>query len=84
MRGPQGEELPAAVLFACSMNAVRSPMAAAMLRHLLGRFVHVESAGVRAGVLDALATEVMDEIGIEIGGHKPRRFEDLDPIGIDS
>ena len=24
-------------LFACTMNAVRSPMAAAMLRHLVGR-----------------------------------------------
>ena len=83
MRGPQGEELPAAILFACTMNAVRSPMAAAMMRHLLGRFVYVESAGARAGILDPLATEVMEEIGIEIGRHKPRRFEDLEDTSFD-
>src|SRR3569833_2941560 len=83
MRGPHGEDLPSAVLFACSMNAVRSPMAAAMLRHLLGHFIYVESAGVRAGALDPLAVEVMEEIGIEIAAHKPRRFEDLEDSSFD-
>ena len=77
MRGPNGEDLPSAVLFACSMNAVRSPMAAAMLRHLLGRSLYVRSAGVRVGSLDPMAVEAMEEIGIEIGAHQPRRFEDL-------
>jgi protein-tyrosine-phosphatase len=74
---------PGSVLFACTMNAVRSPMAAAMLRHLLGRSVYVESAGVRAGSLDPLAVEAMDEIGIEIAAHKPRRFEDLEDSSFD-
>ena len=77
MRGPHGEDLPGAVLFACTMNAVRSPMAAAIMRHLFGKFVYVESAGVRAGHLDPMAVEVMDEIGIEIAKHHPKRFEDL-------
>ena len=66
-----------AVLLACTMNAVRSPMAAAMLRHL-ARGLHVESAGVRAGELDPLAVEAMDEIGLAIAKHKPRCFEDLE------
>lgn len=83
MRGPNGEELPGAVLFACTLNAVRSPMAAALMRHLFGRFTYVESAGVRAGALDPLAVEAMDEIGIEIGAHKPRRFEDLEDASFD-
>ena len=83
MRGPHGQDLPSAILFACTMNAVRSPMAAAMLRHLLGRFVYVDSAGVRAGQLDPLAVEVMEEIGIEIAGHRPRRFEDLEDNSFD-
>ena len=74
---------PGSVLFACTMNAVRSPMAAAILRHLLGRSVYVESAGVRAGTLDPLAVEAMDEIGIEIAAHKPRRFEDLEDSNFD-
>lgn len=83
MRGPNGEELPGAVLFACTLNSVRSPMAAAILRHLFGRFVYVDSVGARAGELDALAVEVMDEIGIEIGKHRPRRFEDLEDTSFD-
>ena len=36
------------------------------------------SAGVRAGELDPLAVEVMEEIGLEIARHKPHRFEDLE------
>ena len=67
-----------AILFACTQNAVRSPMAAAMLRHLTRGRVYIESAGVKAGELDPLAVEAMAEIGLEIGKHRPRRFEDLE------
>jgi protein-tyrosine-phosphatase len=77
MLGPHGEELPGAVLFACTMNAVRSPMAAALMEHLLGKFVRVESVGVRAGMPDPLAAAAMEEIGIALAAHQPRRFEDL-------
>ncbi len=83
MRGPNGEELPGAILFACTLNAVRSPMAAALMRHLYGKFVYVESVGVRAGELDPMAVEVMDELGIEIGKHRPRSFEDLEDASFD-
>jgi len=83
MRGPNGEELPGAVLFACTLNAVRSPMAAAIMRHLYGKFVHIDSAGARAGELDPMAAEVMEEIGIEIGKHKPKQFEDLEDSSFD-
>ena len=83
MRGPNGEELPGAALFACTLNAVRSPMAAAIMRHLYGKFVYVESAGARAGELDPMAVEVMEEVGIEIGRHKPKRFEDLEDASFD-
>jgi protein-tyrosine-phosphatase len=72
----------AAVLFACTMNAVRSPMAAALLRHL-SRGIYIESAGVRAGELDPLAVAAMEEIGLEIGQHKPRCFEDLEDGSFD-
>ena len=41
--------LPSAVLFACAMNAVRSPMAAALMRRLTSKGIYVESAGVRVG-----------------------------------
>lgn len=83
MRGPNGEELPGAALFACTLNSVRSPMAAAIMRYLFGRFVYVESAGARAGEVDPMVIEVMDEVGIEIGKHKPKRFEDLEDASFD-
>jgi len=58
--------LPAAVLFACSENAVRSPMAEGILKHLLGHRIYVDSAGVRAAAqVDGFAVAVMEEIGID-------------------
>jgi protein-tyrosine-phosphatase len=69
---------PQAVLFACATNAVRSPMAAALFSHLFGRTVYVRSAGARAGEKDHFAAEVMDEIGLTLGKHKPMTFEELE------
>ena len=72
----EDKDKPTAVLFVCTMNAVRSPMAAALLRQLKGREIYVESAGVEAGAPDPLAIEAMAEIGIALT-HRPHRFEDL-------
>jgi protein-tyrosine-phosphatase len=78
-------ERPRAVLFACSLNAVRSPMAAALLRHMLGSSVQVVSAGVRKGEPDPFVAAVMDEIGIDMSRHKPMTFEELDELeGLDA
>ena len=85
MRPPRtGEgELPGAVLFACTLNAIRSPMAAAILRHLAGRRAYVASAGVRAGARDAMLAEVMDEIGIDLARHKPHDLSELADTSFD-
>jgi protein-tyrosine-phosphatase len=69
---------PQAVLFACGWNAVRSPMAAGLLRHMFGQSVYVGSAGVRKGELDPFAVAVMQELGIDIGKHRPLTFEELE------
>lgn len=58
-------------------------MAAAMLHHLAGRRIYVESAGVRAGQPDPFAIAVMDEIGIDISGHVPQAIDDLHDLGFD-
>ena len=76
-------DLPGAVLFACSKNAVRSPMAAALLKHLAGRRVYVVSAGVRAGEPDPFAAAVMDELGIDISQHKPQTLAELGDSSFD-
>jgi protein-tyrosine-phosphatase len=71
---------PHAVLFACGMNAVRSPMAAGLLRQMLGTAVYVGSAGVQKGELDPFAVAIMQEIGIDISRHKPVTFEELEDL----
>jgi len=71
---------PQAVLFACGMNSVRSPMAAALLKQMLGTSLYVGSAGVRKGELDAFAAAAMEEIGIDISAHRPVTFEELDDL----
>jgi protein-tyrosine-phosphatase len=75
-----GAARPQAVLFACGLNAVRSPMAAALLKQMLGGSLYVGSAGVRKGELDVFASAVMEEIGIDINAHAPITFEDLDDL----
>jgi protein-tyrosine-phosphatase len=70
-------DLPAAVLFACGHNSVRSPMAAAIMRHLVGKRVYVASAGVHSGDPDPFAMAVMDEIGIDISRHTPQSLSEM-------
>ena len=69
---------PLAVLFACGLNSVRSPIAAALFQQIFGRAVYVGSAGVRKNELDPFAVAVMEEIGLDISRHKPVTFEELD------
>ena len=71
---------PHAVLFACGMNTVRSPMAAGLLQQMFGKTVYVGSAGVQKGEPDPFAAAVMAEIGIDIARHKPITFEELDEL----
>jgi protein-tyrosine-phosphatase len=71
---------PQAVLFACGLNAVRSPMAAALFQQMFGKTVYVGSAGVQKGEPDPFAVAAMAEIGIDIARHKPVTFEELDEL----
>ncbi len=70
-------EAPPRILFACTLNAVRSPMAAAILQHFSGARLSVASAGVRCGHPDPYVMAVMDEIGIDLTAHQPRVFNEL-------
>jgi protein-tyrosine-phosphatase len=69
---------PLAVLFACGMNSVRSPMAAGLFGQMFGRTTYVGSAGVRKGELDSFAVAAMAELDIDISRHKPVTFEELE------
>lgn len=77
---PARPSRPQAVLFSCGLNAVRSPIAAGLFRHLFGKRIYVASAGVQKGDLDPFAVAVMEEIGIDISRHRPHTFEELDDL----
>src|SRR6202045_4412991 len=77
---PASATQPLAILFACGLNSVRSPIAAGLFSQLFGRKIYVGSAGVRKGELDPFAVAAMAEIGVDISRHKPTTFEELDEL----
>jgi protein-tyrosine-phosphatase len=76
-------DLPSAVLFACTQNAIRSVIAAAIMKHFYGHRVYVASCGVKPGEADPFVSAVMEEMGIDIGKHRPQSFEDLEDSSFD-
>jgi protein-tyrosine-phosphatase len=88
---------PGAVLFACNLNQVRSPMAEALLKRLVGDRVYVDSCGLRlpdvvhdevsdedvAAGVDPFAEAVMAEVGCELARHRPKTFDDLEDSSFD-
>ena len=79
------QRLPSSVLFACSFNGVRSPMAAALMKRMFGSRLFVESCGAQTkdADLDPFMLQVMDEIGIDLSKHKPKTFGDLEDDSFD-
>ena len=72
-------DAPGAVLFACNYNAVRSPMAEGLMKSLYGHSIFIDSAGVRhADGANPFMIEVMAEIGIDMSGHQPKTFSDIE------
>ncbi len=78
METPPTGKRPQAVLFACGLNSVRSPMAMGLFRQLIGPPTYVASAGVRKDELDPFAVAAMEEVGVDIGRYRPMTFEELD------
>ena len=74
---------PQSVLFACTLNTVRSPMAEAIARHYFGREIYFASAGLKRGEPDPFAAAAMEEIGVDLASHKPHTFEDLEDANFD-
>lgn len=83
MDAPPSPKKPQSVLFACSFNSVRSPMAEGIAKHYFGREVFTGSAGLRKGELDPFAVAALEEIGIDISKHRPRTFDDLEDDNFD-
>jgi protein-tyrosine-phosphatase len=77
------KDRPHSILFACTNNAVRSPMAEALGKHFFGTEVYFASAGLKRGEGDAFAIASMDELGIDMTRHRPHTFEDLEDSSFD-
>jgi protein-tyrosine-phosphatase len=78
--------LPGAILFACNLNRVRSPMAAGLMRRLFGAGVYVDSCGLRPDQgpePDPFVVAAMDEVGIDLTCHQAKTFDDLDDGSFD-
>ena len=75
--------IPSAVLFACSENSIRSPMAEGILKFLHGHRVYVDSVGVRKREINGFVVTVMEEIGVDMSLHKSKTFSDLEDLSYD-
>lgn len=92
MTADASQPLPGAVLFACNFNLVRSPMAEALLRRMLGDRIFVDSCGLRRDPgeqegggegANPFAEAVMREIGCDLSHHQPKTFDELEDESFD-
>jgi protein-tyrosine-phosphatase len=75
---------PQSVLFCCDHNAVRSPMAEALMKKFYGQRAYVQSAGVKNDMeVDGFSIAVCAELGIELSRHRSRSFEEMQTMGDD-
>jgi len=85
---------PGAVLFTCNFNRVRSPMAEALFKLMLGTGVFVDSCGLMHARADAdepadaiqadpLVRVVMAELGYDLFHHRAKTFDELEDSSFD-
>ncbi len=74
---------PGAVLFACGMNSIRSPIAESLVKQLFPRQIYVQSVGVRRGETDPFVVAVMEEVGVDLSRHRAQTFDDLEDTHFD-
>jgi len=65
------------ILFLCVANSARSQMAEGFARSLLGKSVHIESAGSLPTRLSPLAIQVMRELNIDISDQFSKSVESV-------
>ena len=71
------------ILFCCTLNAVRSPMAEGLAKRLFGTRVYVDSAGVKRDAVDPFVVAALDEIGVDIRRHKAKTIEEMHDSSFD-
>jgi arsenate reductase len=74
---------PLRLLFLCVANSARSQMAEGLARSMFGSRAVVASAGSKPSRVNPYAVEVMGEAGIDLGSHRSKSVEDVDPADVD-
>ena len=73
-----------AVLILCTGNSCRSHLAEGLLRSMAGDLFAVHSAGTQpAGYVHPLAVSVMQEIGLDISGHRSQHIDEFKDVPLD-
>ena len=60
------------VLFLCTGNSARSQMAEALLRRYAGDHFEAHSAGLESKGINPYTLRVMDEVGVDLSGHRSK------------
>jgi len=71
------------VLFVCTLNSIRSPMAEGLMKQRYGSDIYIQSCGLEAGELNDLMVAVMKEKSIDMSSHNSRTLEELSDTSFD-
>jgi arsenate reductase len=72
------------ILFLCTGNSCRSQMAEGWARHLKKGQFSAFSAGIERHGLNPYAIRVMQEAGVDMGGHTSKTLDDLPGLEFDA
>jgi thioredoxin type arsenate reductase len=75
---------PRHILFLCVANSARSQMAEGIARSLAPKGVRVSSAGSSPASVRPQAIQVLNEIGIDISGHRSKGMDSIDAGSVDA
>ena len=75
---------PRHILFLCVQNSARSQLAEGIARFLAPPGVTVSSAGSSPAFVRPQAIQVLEEIGIDISGHRSKAIEEIDSGSVDA
>ena len=75
---------PRHILFLCVQNSARSQLAEGIARFLAPPGVTVSSAGSSPAFVRPQAIRVLEEIGIDISGHRSKSTDEIDAASVEA
>jgi protein-tyrosine-phosphatase len=79
----ENSKLPESVLFVCTLNSIRSPMAEGLMKKRFGKDVYAQSCGMEAGDLNQIMVTTMREVGIDMSGHVSKTLQEISDTSFD-